>query len=80
MKKIGFSSPRRPFRYVILYKSKFSDYEVLKEVDIYASTFSSAALKAEKITYSFQAAGVDVLLFYKEFYLLKFNKQSEIPF
>lgn len=80
MKKTNFSSPRRPFRYLILYKSKFSDYEILKEVDIYASSFSSAALKAEKITYSFQAAGVDVLLFYKEFYLLRTKNQSEIPF
>lgn len=80
MKKIGFSSPRRPFRYLILYKSKFSDYEVLKEVDIYAPSFSSSALKAEAITHAFQSAGVDVLLFYKEFYLLKNNNSVEIPF
>lgn len=80
MKKIVSSSPRRPFRYIILCKSKFSDYKVLSEVDIYAHSFSSSALKAEKIIHAFQSAGVDILLFYKEFYLLRSKKQSELPF
>ncbi|WP_131417631.1 hypothetical protein [Corallincola luteus] len=81
MKKTNSSSLRRPFRFVLLYKSKFSDeFELLKEVDVYAPSFSAASLKAEKIMLSFQLACIDIFLVYKEFYLSRKLKQSEIPF